>query len=135
MSNYINPCEIYSSTDFLNAFAKNLWDKKIVLFFDEFDKLYNATDEVRNNCLEIFRGKKNTADSSAIVSIVATVTFSIRFLNSSNPHLSSFNVSNYLNNSYFSEEKVCNLFSEFATGRNIKIDDEVVKDISEILTT
>ncbi|RHZ75162.1 hypothetical protein Glove_217g51 [Diversispora epigaea] len=129
MSNDTKLCEIHSSSDFLNAFAKDKWDKKFILFLDEFDKLYDATDEVRNNCLEIFRGLKNTADGSAIVSIVATGTFSIRFLNSSNSRLSPFNVADSLNNPYFSEEEVKLLFDEFATDRNIKIDSEVVKDI------
>src|SRR6266511_2073599 len=74
--------EVRNSDDFLDAFAKKKWNMKVILFIDEFDLLYNATEEIRNDCLKIFRGIKNTPDGSAIFSIVAIGTFSIRYLNS-----------------------------------------------------
>src|SRR2546423_11553858 len=81
------------------------------------------------NCLKIFRGIKNTPDGSAIFSIVAIGTFSIRYLNSTDLRFSPFNVGESLNNPNFNENQVCELFEEFANDRNIIIDHEIINDI------
>ncbi|RUS12986.1 hypothetical protein BC937DRAFT_86531, partial [Endogone sp. FLAS-F59071] len=63
--------DIRSSSDFLDAFKQDTWKQKIVIFVDEFDKLYNASNEIRDACLETFREIKNNNHLYAIHSIVA----------------------------------------------------------------
>src|SRR5271170_5465014 len=47
---------IKSAAEFLTLFAQNAWEgPKVVILFDEFDKLHEASDEVRNQCLETLR--------------------------------------------------------------------------------
>lgn len=120
---------IQSSSDFLNLFNKEKWGKRVVLFIDGFDNLYNATDEVRNNCLATLRTIKNTENGYAIKSIIVIGTFSIRYLNSTDSYLSSFNVGVQFDNPYFNENQVNELFNEFASDRSITIDHEIINDI------
>ena len=47
--------EVRNSDDFLDAFAKKKWNMKVILFIDEFDLLYNATEEVRDDCLTVLQ--------------------------------------------------------------------------------
>ncbi|CAG8685961.1 15691_t:CDS:2 [Rhizophagus irregularis] len=66
---------INSSTDFLEIFEKDNWNNNVVLFIDEFDKLYDADEDVKSSCLETFRGMKNSKYNYAMYSIVAIVQF------------------------------------------------------------
>src|SRR5687768_15056556 len=52
--------DIKSSIDFLDAFSQITWnEQKIVIFFDEFDELYNATNSIRNQFLQVLRAIRN----------------------------------------------------------------------------
>jgi len=98
-------------------------------FIDEFDKLYSASNSVRDECLETFRSVRNNRSAYAILTIVAIGTISIRCLTPSNWRLSPFNVAELLNNPYFTEQQVQYLFDEFAQNEQIRIDNSMVDDI------
>ncbi|RPB01778.1 hypothetical protein L873DRAFT_1842228 [Choiromyces venosus 120613-1] len=122
---------ITSSDDFLNVFARNAWkeQKKIVIFVDEFDKLYNAPDKTRDQCLQIFRSITNNNFLYAIHSIVICGTFSIRHLSSTSMRTAPFNIGELLKNPYFTSQQVHHLFKEYAWDMQIAIDPDIVDDI------
>jgi len=123
-----NHISISSSDDFINLFSQNLWDDtKIVIFVDEFDKLYNATNGIRDNCLETFQSIRNS-NTSAICSIVAIGTLSIEYLSPQNLCVSPFNRESLID-PFFSKQQVHALFKEFEEMENIQIDDEIVDEI------
>ncbi|PKY52660.1 hypothetical protein RhiirA4_425443 [Rhizophagus irregularis] len=74
--------KINSSDDFQETFDQSKWKKRIVLLIDEFDKLYEADEDVRSSCLETFRSMISSRDNYAMWSIVAISTFSILYLKS-----------------------------------------------------
>lgn len=128
--NYTEIQDIRSSTNFLNAFNTNVWrEQKIVIFIDEFDKVYDATDNVRNEFLETLREIRNNNHLYAAHSVVACGTLSIRHLNSTNVSLSPFNVAESLKNPYFSLQQTRCLFDEYAQDAEITIDHDIVNDI------
>uniref|UniRef100_U9T786 Uncharacterized protein n=1 Tax=Rhizophagus irregularis (strain DAOM 181602 / DAOM 197198 / MUCL 43194) TaxID=747089 RepID=U9T786_RHIID len=121
--------EIISSDDFLDVFAGSKWNKKIVIFIDDFDGLYNATDEVRDNCLNTFRLIKDSIYDFAICSIVAIGNFSIQYLRTSNMRISPFSVRESFNNPKFSKQQIEALFNDFTQEKSITIDKKVIDDI------
>lgn len=121
--------EINSHDDFLRMFRKNNWNNNIVLLIDEFDKLYEANENVRSSCLEIFLGMKNSRNNYAIWSIVAIGTFSILFLKSEKTTTSPFNVDAPFSNPNFTWEQVQFLYNEFANDFSFTIDPKIIKDI------
>ncbi|RUS24134.1 hypothetical protein BC938DRAFT_474060 [Jimgerdemannia flammicorona] len=69
--------DIKSSFAFFNAFARNAWEEqKTVVFVDEFDRLYDATNDVRRQCLETFRKIRNNNHLYEVHSITARGTSS-----------------------------------------------------------
>ena len=129
-ANYEEVKPIGTKRDFLDAFLKNTWkEQKIVIFLDEFDKLFDASNEVRSKCLETFRAIKTNSHLYAIHSIVACGTFSIRHLNSTGQRFSPFNVAEFLRNPYFTLEQTQRLFNEYAQNEKITIDNDIVDDI------
>ncbi|GES96543.1 P-loop containing nucleoside triphosphate hydrolase protein [Rhizophagus clarus] len=121
--------EITSSNDFLDVFAGSEWKKKIVIFIDDFDCLYNATDEVRDDCLNTFRCIKESICDFAICSIVAIGNFNIQYLKTSEMRISPFSIRESFNNSNFSKEQIQALFNDFTQEKSITLDEEIIDDI------
>ena len=121
--------QISSLRDFLDAFRSSLWPSKAVLLFDEFNKLYEAPDNVRNQLLEGIRDLKTVRHQYGVRSVIAAGTFSILYLNPTNTNVSPFNVANKIQNPNFSMEEVSELFREFAQENKLVIEDAVVRDI------
>src|SRR5690349_19287675 len=73
----INFAGIKSASEFARLLGKDRCKQKVVLFVDEYDVLYEASDEVRTSFLGIIRGIKNAKDSYSLWSSVAIGPFSI----------------------------------------------------------
>jgi hypothetical protein len=120
---------ISTASEFSSAFNK--W-KSVVIFIDEFDGLYSATDEVLNSFLDCICTIKHVAKANKdypILSVVAVGTFGILNLNSSDTYNSPFNVQKPLQNPNLSRDQVQRLFEEFELDQKIKIDPKVIEDI------
>lgn len=120
---------VKTSSEFSSAFNK--W-KSVVIFVDEFDRLYSAIDGVLNSFLNCIRTIKHAAlvnKDYPILSVVAIGTFGIIKLDSSNVFDSPFNVRDPLQNPNLSKEQVQRLFEEFESDQKIKIDPKVIEDI------
>ncbi|CAG8809104.1 7945_t:CDS:2, partial [Gigaspora rosea] len=126
---YIRPDSINSSNDFDLMFQKSKWENRVVIFIDEFDMLYHATEDVRSSCLNTLRGIKGTKENYAIWSVVAIGPFSILYLNSNNFTTSPFNVNEPFKNPNFTSEQVQFLYKEFADEYKLTIDQEIIEDI------
>ena len=85
---FLGPLEhpkIKTVDDFLdiNTFHQTEWKfSNAVLILDEFDTLYNATEDVLDSCLTTFRSIKSKKDDYSIHSMVAVGPFSILYINS-----------------------------------------------------
>ena len=110
-------------------FQKSKWENRVVIFIDEFDMLYNATEDVLSSCLNTIRGIKGTKKNYAIWSVVAIGPFSILYLNSNNLTTSPFNVNEPFQNQNFTLEQVQFLYKQFADEFKLTIDHEVIDDI------
>ncbi|ORZ08255.1 P-loop containing nucleoside triphosphate hydrolase protein [Lobosporangium transversale] len=115
--------------DFLDAFSQiKLQNEKIVILIDEFDELFKACDEVRNNFLRALRDiSKNNV--YAIHSVIVCGTFSLQRLRTTDQHISPFHVNNTIRNPYFTLDQTQQLFNDYAKDEMIKIDDEIIRDI------
>ena len=116
-----------------SEFASGFYDwKYVVIFVDEFDRLYDAIDEVRDSFLNCMRTIKHAVAAEnlyPILSVIAVGTFGILELDSSENYDSPFNIRNPLQNPNLSREQVNRLFAEFESDQNIKIAPKVVEDI------
>ncbi|GES85879.1 P-loop containing nucleoside triphosphate hydrolase protein [Rhizophagus clarus] len=131
--------EIKNSRDFLLFFSKATWegpeDKRVVLFFDEFDKMYTIDEKIRNEFLQILRSIRNDINSYAIQAIFAIGTFAIlhidsRFSEASNSNLTSpFNIKDSIHNPNFTLDQVQALYTEFGKDNIITIEMGVIQDI------
>ncbi|CAG8435155.1 4593_t:CDS:2 [Funneliformis mosseae] len=52
------------------TFSKEKWNRKVILFFDEFDRIYDAPDGINDDCLGAIRSLKNTRNH-VIHSVIA----------------------------------------------------------------
>jgi hypothetical protein len=120
---------ITSQITFLDAFLSRDWAVKVVLLIDELSELHSASEEVRDEFLRTLRETRNNPDPYAIESIIAAGTSSILFLNPSRSSISPFNISDRIDNPYFTVKETRTLFGEFAQDHGIMIDDAVVEDI------
>ena len=93
---YFNENDVSSANDFLLVFHKNKWEKPVVLFIDEFDKLYRMDIDIRT-FLKTLRGTKNMKEKFAIWSAVAISPFSILRLKL-NLNTSPFNIQELFHN-------------------------------------
>ena len=95
---------ISSRGDFINYFRKNSWDKnvRVVLLFDELGCLYGSDSNVRNDCLQAFRGLKLDREH-AVQCIIAAGTHNITYLNP--PTLSPFNVADIIQSPNFTMDE------------------------------
>ncbi|CAG8594597.1 10798_t:CDS:2, partial [Cetraspora pellucida] len=124
---------IKSAQDFCNIFHRTKWtsfsDNRVVLFVDEFDKLYEATDEIRSSCLETLRGIKNMKQDFSIHFIVTISPFSILRISTKKSTTSPFNVQELFRNPNFTMEQVQFLYKQFSDEFKLTIDQEVIDDI------
>ena len=131
--------DIKNSREFLLFFSKATWegpeDSRVVLFFDEFDKLYTIDEKIRNEFLQILRSIRNDIKSYAIQAIFAIGTFAIlhidsRFSEASNSNLTSpFNIKDSIHNPNFTIDQVQALYTEFERDNIITIERGVIQDI------
>ncbi|CAJ0913355.1 16617_t:CDS:2 [Entrophospora sp. SA101] len=128
-SKYIKFNSIKSANDFNIVFQKSKCENRVVIFIDEFDMLYNATEDVLSSCLNTIRGIKGTKKNCAIWSVVAIGPFSILYLNSNNLTTSPFNVNESFQNPNFTLEQVQFLYKQFADEFKLTIDHEVIDDM------
>lgn len=119
---------IKSASEFARFFMKDNCKKRVVLFVDEYDVLYEADDDVRASFLGAIRGIKNAKDNYSLWSSVAVGPFSILHL-SSNKSMSPFNVKDPFQNPNFTKEQVQLLYRNFAHDYDFIIDPAIVEDI------
>ncbi|PKC64923.1 hypothetical protein RhiirA1_461712 [Rhizophagus irregularis] len=120
---------IESGSDFAVAF--NEW-KSVVIFIDEFDRLYGAIDKARDEFLGCFRTIKHAMNMNVnypILSVIIVGTFGILELNSSNTYDSPFNVRDPFQNPNLSKEQVQRLFEEFGSEHKLNVESKVIEDI------
>ncbi|RIB02180.1 hypothetical protein C2G38_903729 [Gigaspora rosea] len=122
--------DVKSATDFMKKLAKEHWnDNPVVLFIDEFDKLFESYDEIRSSFLSTFRAIKNAKHNYALLSSVVIGPFSILHLDSERITSSPFNVKESFRNPNFTLEQVQTVFMEFENEFNLTIDSEIIEDI------
>jgi hypothetical protein len=133
LGNAIQPADrtqdISSQQDFFRAFASGSQERPVVLLIDELSKLHSAPDDIRNTFLEALREIRNHNVAYVIDSVIATGTFSIVSLSTTDTSLSPFNVSNSIQNPYFTFEETRTLFQMFMEDNNIDIEDTVIEDV------
>jgi len=122
---------IKSAEQFCNEFLTNktlFGERPVVMFIDEFDKLYNvAQEDVTNSVLDTFRSLKNNKRRYCLHSVVAIGPFSILELTGKSS--SPFNVSDAIQAPHLHKKDVMNLFAQFSSERQIKLDDRIPLDV------
>lgn len=99
--------------------------KNVVLFVDEFDRLYQAPQQVIDSMLDTLRGLKQERVAYCLQSFVGIGPFSILALTGKSS--SPFNVRDTVQVRYWTREEVHQLFSQYST----TIDRKIVDDIYE----
>lgn len=136
-SEYLDSCtDIKTADDFLRYFSIAGWkekdpDVRVILFFDEFDRIYNMDERLRSDFLGILRAIRNNIDSYVIQAIVVIGTFSILHLDSSTQSTSPFNIRDSIHNPNFDLEQVQVLFRDFEEENKMKFESGIVEDIFE----
>ncbi|PKK72017.1 hypothetical protein RhiirC2_777679 [Rhizophagus irregularis] len=138
-SEYLESCtDIKTAEDFLRYFSITGWkekeknpDARIILFFDEFDRIYKMDERLRTDFLGILRAIRNNIDSYVIQAIVVIGTFSILHLDSSTQPTSPFNIRDSVRNPNFDLEQVRVLFREFEEENKMKFESGIIEDIFE----
>ena len=121
--------DINSGSEFADLFSISEWEKKVVLFIDEYDVMYTANDDTISSFLKVVRGIKARKEEYAIWSINVVGPFSILHLSSKEVTTSPFNVKEPFQNPNFTQKQVQILFKEYENEERIIIDQEVIKDI------
>jgi hypothetical protein len=103
----------------------NVWDggERVVLLIDGFSALFKADDATRDDFLGALRHLRHLPANCVLSSVIATGTFDIVHITTTDRYLSPFNVSNVFKSPNFSKEETGILF---ACDRKIMIDDDVV---------
>lgn len=91
--------------------------------------MYQANDDVRDDCLEALRGLKQDRESHTVQCIIAAGTYSIVYLNPSNSGVSTFNIVDIVQCPYFTIDEISKLFREFAQNLGYSIDDAIAEDV------
>ena len=120
---------ILSQNDFFNAFTAGSRTRSVILLIDEFDKLFSAPDDIRDEFLQTLREFKNDKHAYDIHGIIVAGTFDILHLSTTHHSLSPFNVADVIQTPYFTVEETRTLFHMFAQDYSIDIDDDVIKDV------
>ncbi|KYR00605.1 hypothetical protein DLAC_02628 [Tieghemostelium lacteum] len=117
---------IQNEIDFVRCFSKDLWEKPVVLFIDEFDLLFLSTSSVYSDILKTFEGIKNS-DYTAIHSLVAIGHFGLlKLIDKSSP----FKFTSRIRVPYFSEDQVLELFGMYSADRPF-LNPLSIKDIAK----
>src|ERR1044071_4694680 len=137
-SEHLESCtNINCADDFLVHFSIKGWEKAgndpndRVLFFDEFDRIYEMDDNHRSHFLSTLRSIRNDIESYVIQAIVVVGTFSILHLDSNTQSTSPFNIKDSIRNPNFDMEIVRGLFQEFENDNKIQIEQKIIDDIFE----
>ncbi|KAM6499476.1 hypothetical protein JOM56_004984 [Amanita muscaria] len=120
---------ISSRADLESYFRKDFWGGNVVLLLDEFSCLYQAKDNVRNDCFQAFRGLKHNRAGHAVRCLIAAGTFDIVHLNPSNSGVSPFNIADIVQCPYFTIDETRKLFHEFAQDLGYSIDNDIIEDV------
>ncbi|CAH1768713.1 12242_t:CDS:2, partial [Entrophospora sp. SA101] len=121
--------EFNQMLDFVETFYKEKWDRKVILFLDEFDRIYHASDEICDDCLSAIHSLKNDKRYHIMHSVVAAGPFSIQYLNPKGNYTSPFNAVTSFPNPNFTKEEVANLYQDYSSSININIDASIISDI------
>ncbi|CAI2198243.1 16100_t:CDS:2, partial [Funneliformis geosporum] len=119
---------IKSANEFARFFSKDKCKKRVVLFIDEYDVLYEAGDDIRAPFLGTIHGIKIAKDKYSLWSSVAVGPFNILHL-SSNRSMSLFNVKSPFQNPNFTKKQVQLLYRNFAHDHDFTIDPAIIEDI------
>jgi hypothetical protein len=123
---------INSAGDFVDMFTLEnqkliFKGRPVVLFIDEFDKLYTAKTEVIDSVLGALRGMKQHRSNYCLHSMVGIGPFSILQLSSRSS--SPFNVRHAVQSPYWTHEEVTCLFREFEDECGLKLDARIIDDV------
>lgn len=118
-----------SSSNFIDAFAADQWEKPVVLLIDELSEILLASEQIQMEFLRALRTIRHTGRESAIASVIAAGIFSLMRLSTSKSDLSPFNTSSSVQMPYFSREATRKIFGMFAEDNYIHIDEAVIDDI------
>ena len=121
-----NSLRIFLHGYHVRMISSDFSEENVVLILDEFNELYHAEPEIRDDCLRSFREMRNNSEAYAIRRIIGAGTFGIVYLNPSTFVFSPLNIASHVKNPYFSLKE---LFHMFALDNHITIDDAVVEDI------
>eukprot|EP01132_Coremiostelium_polycephalum_P001352 gene1352-1707_t len=115
--------------DFSSVFDK----KDVVLFIDEFDRLFTVDIQVRSQILGQLRTWKQSKEDLIIKSVVAIGTFKILFLNNTLERFySPFNVIDQMPSRDFTQDEVSCLFKTFQDIKGVTVDKKIQINIFEI---
>jgi hypothetical protein len=118
-----------SSVHFLDAFASESGNAPVVLLVDQFEELGLVPEDIKNEFLQALWEIRNNKDRYAIHGVIAAGTFSILHMTSTKTCPSPFDISNSIQNPYFSVEETNILFDMYAQDKDIIIEDDVIEDI------
>ena len=118
---------ISSPADFTHYFRKDAWNGNVVFLLDEFSSLYKGQDDVRDSCLQAFRGLKHDRETHAVQCFIAAGTFSMIYLTM--PAASPFNITDFVQSPSFTIDETRKLFNDFAEDEGLLIDDAIVEDV------
>lgn len=122
------PCKISSACDFWDAFEPAKWDRPVVLLTDDLSELLKAPTEVKDSFLSTLRGMRNTPYPTAITTVIATGTFDVLHINTTNTP--PFNIiASTGHTPYFSIDETRHLFKMFQQDYDIDVESAVVDDI------
>ncbi len=121
--------KISSPETFDEAFAKGNWDRPVVILIDELSEIWEAAPGIKDSFLRTMRGIRHGKLQSSITSVIAAGTFSVMRLTTTNPSLSSFNISSAVQTPYFSIQETRRLFETFQQDYDVALESTVVDDI------
>jgi hypothetical protein len=120
--------EIHSGFDFINMFHESHGNKyflkRVVLFVDEFDSLYQA-QAIVDSFLDTLQAIKQERHQFKLHSFVGVGPFSILELTSKSS--SPFNVRDAIQTTFWNRDEICKLVTQYSTA----IDPRIIDDIFE----
>jgi hypothetical protein len=101
-----------SQRGFLDVLRKRTSPPKSVLLISEFNELFLAPSDVRNECLRSFREIRNNNNEYTVCSIAVAGIYGIGHSNPIDNNLSPFDVSDHVQNPNLTLEETSSLFHE-----------------------
>ncbi|GBB87121.1 hypothetical protein RclHR1_13580001 [Rhizophagus clarus] len=117
--------------EFADLFMADKWEKKVVLFVDEYDRLKSADDGIKSSFMSTVRGIKTTKEDYEIMLSGPLIQSDLQHLipEIKNLTTSSFNVGEPFYNSNLTREQVQNVFKEYMDYEIVEIDSKIIDDI------